>query len=194
MVRRIFLKHKNNQNKIKPRGRNRKLFATIALALSLQFRKSGLSSSQSLSSNFDNQTIQERVINDQDVNLFEDNDQQVILVRNNSSSPTVTPGVANGFLSKPRVNPPAGASGLKPVRATPSPGLKTPRGLITSRPQTDARRERTRLNGAGNPGGAGGAANSDDQCPVPKIKQPEESITHHQGFTQKSKKKNVINI
>jgi len=141
MVRRIFLKHKNNQNKIKPRGRNRKLFATIALALSLQFRKSGLSSSQSLSSNFDNQTIQERVINDQDVNLFEDNDQQVILVRNNSSSPTVTPGVANGFLSKPRVNPPAGASGLKPVRATPSPGLKTPRGLITSRPQTDARRK-----------------------------------------------------
>ena len=125
MVRRIFLKHKNNQNKIKPRGRNRKLFATIALALSLQFRKSGLSSSQSLSSNFDNQTIQKRVINDRDVNLFENNDQQVILVRNNSSSPIVRPGLTNGFSSHPRVNRPAGASGLKPVRANPVQGFST---------------------------------------------------------------------
>ena len=29
MVRKIFKKHKDNQNKIKPRGRKRKIFATI---------------------------------------------------------------------------------------------------------------------------------------------------------------------
>ena len=100
-------------NMIKPRRRKRTIFATIALALSLRFDKSCLSSSQSLSSNFDNQTIQKRVINDPEVNLFENNDQQVILVRNNSSSPTVRPGLANGFSSHPRVNRPAGATGLK---------------------------------------------------------------------------------
>lgn len=80
MVRKIFKKHKDNQNKIKPRGRKRKIFATIVLALSLLFGKPRSSSSQSSSPNFDNQTIQEKVINDRDVNFFEDNDRQVILV------------------------------------------------------------------------------------------------------------------
>ena len=60
-------------NIIKPRCRKRTIFTTIALALSLRFDKSCLSSYQSLSSNFDNQTIQKRV--DPDVNLFENNDQ-----------------------------------------------------------------------------------------------------------------------
>ena len=104
--------------------------------------------------------------NKQEFNSFEDNDQQIILVRNNSSSPTVRPGLANGFSSKPRVNRPAGASGLKPVRANPFRGFSTPRGLITSQSVTGAHRQRTKL---------GGAASSDDQCPVPKIKQLEES-------------------
>ena len=108
-----------------------------------------------------------------------EDDQQIILVRNNSSSPTIRPGLANGFLSKPRVNRPAAA---KPGRATPSPALKAPRGFITSRPQTGARREQTKLNGAGNP--AGGAS-SDDQCPVPKIKQLEESYEHIPYYSKK---------
>ena len=64
MVRKILKKYRNNKNKIKPKGRKRKIFATIVLALSLLFGKSRLSSSHSPSSNFDNQTIQERVIND----------------------------------------------------------------------------------------------------------------------------------
>ena len=92
-------------------------------------------------------------------NWFEDNDRQIILVRNNSSSPTVRPGLANGFSSKPRVNRPAGASGLKPF---------TPRGLIMSQPVSGAHRQRTRLDGAGNPGGG---ASSDDQCSVPNVKE-----------------------
>lgn len=193
MVRKIFKKHKDNQNKIKPRGRKRQIFPTIVLALSLLFGKSRLSSSQSLSSNFYNQTIQERVINDRDINLFEDNDQQVILVKNNSSSPIVRPGLANGFSSKPRVNRPAGASGLKPVRANPVRGFNTPRGLITGQPVTGAQRQRMRLDGAGNPTGAGGGASSDDQCPVSKEQKSQESSTHHHDFTQKSKKKKKRN-
>ena len=47
-------------NMIKLSRRKRTIFATIALALSLRFGKSCLSSSQSLSSNFDNQTIQKK--------------------------------------------------------------------------------------------------------------------------------------
>ena len=78
----------NDQNKTKPRLRKRRIFTTIALVLSLLFGKPRLSSyhSQSRSSNFYNQTIQERVINEQDVNLFENNDQQVILVTTISES------------------------------------------------------------------------------------------------------------
>ena len=44
------------------RGRKRKIFTTIALALSLLFGKPRSSSSQSSSPNFDNQTIYEKVI------------------------------------------------------------------------------------------------------------------------------------
>jgi len=35
MVRKIFKKRKDNQNKIKPSGRKRKIFATIALAVTV---------------------------------------------------------------------------------------------------------------------------------------------------------------
>ena len=106
MVRKIFKKHKDNQNKIKPRGRKRQIFTTIVLAFSLLFGKPRLSSSQSLSSNFDNQTIQERVINDRDVNLFEDNDQQVILAK--AEGNPVTPLTNRGPSNFP--TPPSGES------------------------------------------------------------------------------------
>ena len=102
----------------------------------------------------------------------------------NSSLPIVRPGVANGFLSNPQVNPPAGAN-----KATSSPGLKTPRGLITSRPQTGARRERTRFGGAGNPGGNNGVDSSNDQCSVSKEQKSQEPSTHHTDLTKKKKKR-----
>lgn len=125
-------------------------------------------------------------------NLLENNNKQVIMAKNNSSSPTIVPGLAKGFSSHSRVNRPAGARGLKPGRVTPSPALKAPRGLITSRPQTGAgaRREQTSLNGAGNPGGG---ASFDDQCPVSKEQKSKEPVTHHHDFTQKSKKKKKRN-
>ena len=108
-----------------------------------------------------------RVNGELEFHLLEDNNQQIILANNNSSSPTIRPGLAKGFSLHSRVNRPAGARGLKPGRVKPSPALKAPRGFITSRPQTGAgaRREQTRLNGAGNPGGG---ASFDDQCPVSK--------------------------
>ena len=81
----LFFKRTRNQNKIKPQGRKRKIITTIALAWSLLFGKPRSSSSQLPSSNFDNQTIHERVINDRDVNSFEENDRQVILVGRDSS-------------------------------------------------------------------------------------------------------------
>jgi len=117
-------------------------------------------------------------------NSLNEYDQQIILVRNNSSSSTVRPGLANGFSSKPRVNRPAGASGLKSVKANPVSGFRTPRGLITGQPVTGGYRSGTRLGGAGNPSGG---ASSDDQCPVPKIKQFEESYDYTSHYTKKKK-------
>lgn len=71
-------KRKGNPNKIKLPGRKPKIITTMRLSLSLLFGKAWLSSSQSPNLNFDNQIIHERVINDWDVNSFEDNDRQVI--------------------------------------------------------------------------------------------------------------------
>jgi hypothetical protein len=178
-----FKKRETNQNKIRHPGRKRKIIATISLSLSLLFGRGQVNSSQSPNSNFYKQTIE------RNINLFEDNDQQVILVRNNSSSPTVRPGLANGFSSHPRVNPPAGASGLKPVRANPVRGFSTPHGLITRPPITGAHRQPTRLEGAGNPAGAGGGASSDDQCPIPENQKSQESKTSEYYSRSKKKKK-----
>ena len=64
-----------------------------------------------------------------------------VLVRKNSSSPTVRPGLANRFSSNPQVNRPGGG------RANPVGGFRTPRGLIMGQPVTGGHRQRTRLGG-----------------------------------------------
>ena len=71
----MFKKRKDNQNKIKPTGKKRKVFITITLLVSLLFGNARSSSSRQSSPNFDNQTIHERVINDQEFNSFENNGQ-----------------------------------------------------------------------------------------------------------------------
>ena len=85
----IFKKRKDRQNKIKSSGRKRKLLkkvlATIALIVGLVFGKPRLSCSRSSSSNFDNQVVQERVIEEREFNSLEENDQQVILAKAESS-------------------------------------------------------------------------------------------------------------
>ena len=100
-----------------------------------------------------NIALDARVTDELEFDMLEDSNQKVILAKNNSSSPTIRPGVASGFLPKPQINHPAGAGGVKPTTAR---GLSTPRGLITSKPLTQAHRQRTRLSRAGNPGSAGG--------------------------------------
>ena len=101
MVRNIFKKRKDNQNKIKPRGRKRKIFATIALALNFLFGKSRLSSSQSPSPNFGNQEVHQRLNDNREFNLVEGNDQQVILAKTEGKG-SHTPGGVHGFTPAPK--------------------------------------------------------------------------------------------
>jgi len=77
--------------------RKRKIFATIALVLNLLFGKSRLSSSQSPSPNFGNQEVHQRLIDDREFNLFEENDRQVILAKadGNPVTPPTNRGPSN---------------------------------------------------------------------------------------------------
>lgn len=74
MVRKIFKKHKDDENKTKPRRRKQTIIANITLSMSLLFGKLSFNCSQSSSPNFDNKVIQERVIDDQEFCSLEDND------------------------------------------------------------------------------------------------------------------------
>lgn len=98
----IFKKRKGNQNKI----------TTIALLLTLLFGKARLSSSQPSSPNFGNQEVHERVIDDRELNLLEDNDQQVIFVKGEGNP--ITPPTNSGPSSFP--TPPSGGRPSQPSR------------------------------------------------------------------------------
>ena len=63
-----FKKWKENQNRINPRDRKRKIFATVGLSLILLVSRARCSSSQSLSPDFYNKTIYQRVISEPDFN------------------------------------------------------------------------------------------------------------------------------
>ena len=105
-----------------------------------------------------NQVYQNRLLPEQDFNLFEDKDPQVILVKHPSpsKSPTVRPGVANALASQGQFLRPSGS------RSNGAKNFPTPKGLITGKLGIVANRQQTRLEGAGNPAGAGGGASSDD--------------------------------
>ena len=110
----FFKKRETNQNKIRHPGRKRKIIATIALSLSLLFGKTRLSSSQSSSPNFDNKVAQEKIIDDQEFCLLEDNDQQVILAKTGDSGPSVPTSPGRGQPSNfPTL--PAGGRPSRPV-------------------------------------------------------------------------------
>ena len=170
----LFKKRKGNPNKIKPPGRKRKIVTTIILSLSLLFGKARLSSSQSPNSNFDNQTIHERVINDRDVNSFEDNDRQVILAK--AEGNPVTPPTNRGPSNFP--TPPSGGRPSRPVYV---PKYRTVPKFVNPG-----------LGAGANPagaGGGGGAAEFDNQCPVPKNQQSQESKTSNYDSHSNEKKK-----
>jgi hypothetical protein len=152
----IFKKRKGNQNKIKPPGKKRKIFTTIALLLSLLFGKPRLSFSQSSSPNFSNQEVYERLIDDREFNSLEENDRQVILAKaeGNPITPPTNRGPSN-FPTPPSVGRPSRPVYVPKYRTVPKvvdPGLGA----------------------AANPAGAGnggGAAEFEDQCPVPEKQQ-----------------------
>ena len=107
----IFKKLKGNQNKMKRPGRKRKIVTTIALSLSLLFGKPRLSSSQSSSPNFGNQEVHQRLIDDREFNLLEENDQQVILAKGEGNP--ITPPTNRGPSNFP--TPPSGGRPSRPV-------------------------------------------------------------------------------
>ena len=151
--------------------------------MSLLFAKQRWSYAQSSSPDFDNKVVQEIIINDQEFCSLEDNDQQVILVRHNSSAPIIRTGFVKRFSPKPRVNRPAGATGLKPVR-----GFRTPRGLVTSKSATGAQRKLTRLGRGSNPSSAGGGSGTNWDDGVPKVPGIRED-SHHDFRLHLQKKK-----
>ena len=122
----------------------------------------------------------ERVFSNQELDLFDDSNSRVILVKTGDSAPSVPTSPGRGQPSNFPVTPPSGGRPNRPVyvpkyrtapKVVPVPGL-----------------------GAGaNPagaGGGGGAAEFDDQCPVPKKQQLQESesFTYDDYRYQKKKK------
>lgn len=178
----LFKKRKRNQNKIKPPRRKRKITITIVLALSLLFGKARWSPSQSPSSNFDNQEVHQRLIDDREFNVIEDNSGQVILAK--AEGNPVTPPTNRGPSSFP--TPPSGGRPSQPVYV---PKYRVAPKLVDQG-----------LGAAANPAGAGGGggdggAEFDDQCPVPKKEQSQESKVSEYDYdyrsSSKKKKKSV---
>ena len=172
-------KRETNQNKIRHPGRKRKIIATIALSLSLLFGKTRLSSSQSSSPNFDNKVVQERVIYDQWFCSLEDNDQQVILVKADYSSPSVPTSHGTGQPS----NFPTPLAGGRPSRPVHVPKYRRAPKVVPG-PGLGAA-----ANPAGSGGGGGAAEFDDDKCPAPNKEQSQESKTYDYRSNNPKKKK-----
>ena len=170
----IFKKRKGNQNKIKPPGRKRKIVATIALSLSLLFGKAQLSSSQSSSPNFGNQKVHQRLIDDREFNL---KDQQVILAKGENNP--ITPPTNRGPSSF--TTPPSGGRPSRPATGINPYSYRTPPRIVDQG-----------LGAAANPAGAGnggGNAEFDDNNPSSKKEQSQESKTFDYRSNDPQKKK-----
>lgn len=132
--------------------------------MNLLFGKPRLSFSQSSSPNFGNQEVHQRLNDDREFNLVEGNDQQVILAKGDSN--LITPPTNRGPSNFPTQY--SGGRPRQPSRpATGTNPYRTPPKLVDQG-----------LGAAANPAGAGnggGAAEFDDQWPVPKKQQSQES-------------------
>jgi hypothetical protein len=121
-----------------------------------------------------NQIYQERLLSDQEFNLYENTDQQVILARRDSSG-TPSPSNIGRQGQSPSNFPTSPSGGRRP--SWPITGINPYRHLHVN-PGT-----------AGNPGGAGngGAANYNDESGIPKI--PQELKTYDYDYRSNLKKK-----
>jgi hypothetical protein len=202
----VFPKWKGSQNKIKSSVRKRKVLKAIALACILLFGKPRLSFSRSSSSNLDNQVVLERVIEERDMqvikidgkvkdglshkssnhliktgsgilignddrefNLLEENDQQVILVGRDSSGTSSNVPSNIGRWGESPSNFPTPPAGGRPSRPVYVPKYRTAPKLVDQG-----------LGAAANPAGGGngaGAPEFEDNSPVSKKEQPQESKT-----------------
>jgi hypothetical protein len=170
----MFKKRKDNQNKTT--GRKRKIFATIAVSLSLLFAKPRLSFSRSSSPNFDNQVVQERVIEEREFNLLEENDRQIILAK--AERNPITPPINRGPNSFP--TPPSGGRPSQPSR----PATGTNPYIYRTLPKVVDQG----LGGAPNPAGAGGGENFEFDDSSPASQKLDEINSEHRSFYSKKKK------
>jgi hypothetical protein len=134
-----------------------------------------------------NQVYQERLISDEEVNSFEDNDQKVILVKTGDSGPSgpSLPGRGRGQPSQFPTPP----SGGRPTRPS---TLVNPYGIYRPTPKVVDQGLGAGANPAG-AGGGGGTAEFDDQCPAPKKQQQSQKSDRNEfqsdRYNSKKKKK-----
>lgn len=125
-----------------------------------------------------NQEIYQRLVEEREFNLLEDNDQQVILAKTADSGPSVPTLPGRGQPSNfPK--PPAGGRPSRPVYI---PKYRTAPKLVPG----------PGLGAGANPAGAGGGGGTDefdDQCSVPENKKSQESKSDYDyPFAPKKKK------
>jgi hypothetical protein len=123
-----------------------------------------------------NQVYQERLLLDQEFNSFEDNDQKVILVK--AEGNPITPPTNRGPSNFP----------------TPSWGGRPSRPVYVPKPRIAPKIVDPGLGAGANPAGAGGGGENpefDDQSPVPKTQESQESKTfdYDYGLNGPKKKK-----
>lgn len=114
----------------------------------------------------------EKVLSNQEFNSLDENDRQVILGKADNT-PVFTPTTG----SRPSNFPTGGTAGRRMPHLNPYP---TPPKVVDQG-----------LGAAANPAGAGGNPQFDENCPVPKKEQPQESKTsdYDSSFNSKKKKK-----
>ena len=131
-----------------------------------------------------NQEVYQRLVDDREFNLLEENIQQVILVGRDSSGTSSNVPSNIGRWEQSPSNFPTPPSGGRPSRPVYVPKYRTAPKVVDPG-----------LGAAANPagaGGGGGTAEFDDQCPIPKKEQSQESKTFDYDYHSndpKNKKK-----
>ena len=117
----------------------------------------------------------------QELDLVDDSNSRVILVKRGDSAPSVPTSPGRGQPSQ-FPTPPSGGRPNRPVYVQKS---RTAPKVVDQGLGAVANPARA---GGGN-GGGGGAAELDDQCPAPKKEQSQESKTFDYNYRSKKKKK-----